>query len=216
MDAKEIIRLLDSKFKAHKYALANSFVYKWESDFFSITTTGYAQEVEVKISYSDFKADFKKLDKHNALISKFKGVGFRTKFLWRTYKIKSPAREVRGRVYRQREYETTESNGKRETYWRKNGFEFQWINSEVDYVTPGDCPNKFWYVCPAGVIPVEEVPEYAGLMYIDPETRRFKTIKRAPFIHKEKQDLTQILLDKFYWLSFNLKNKLNACLFRLK
>lgn len=24
---------------------------------------------------------------------------------------------------------------------------------------------------------------------------------RTPFIHKEKEDLTQILLDKFYWLS---------------
>lgn len=30
---------------------------------------------------------------------------------------------------------------------------------------------------------------------------RVTEVKKAPFIHKEKEDLTKILLDKFYYLS---------------
>lgn len=47
---------------------------------------------------------------------------------------------------------------------------------------------------------------YAGLMYILPNGK-IKVIKKAPFIHKEKHDLKQVLLDKFYYLSQRLKNE---------
>jgi hypothetical protein len=59
-----IIKELHKHFANHDYRLSNVFMYLWESDFFCISTSGYAIEVEVKISKSDFKADFKKTDKH--------------------------------------------------------------------------------------------------------------------------------------------------------
>lgn len=54
-------------------------------------------------------------------------------------------------------------------------------------------PNYFWYVVPAGLITVEEVPEYAGLMYV---SRRVdspllyrdisRDVKPAKQLHKDK------------------------------
>ena len=41
------------------YAIANLFVFLWESDFLLKTKAGYWYEVEVKISSSDFKNDRK-------------------------------------------------------------------------------------------------------------------------------------------------------------
>ena len=41
------------------YAIANLFVFSWESDFLLKTKSGYWYEVEVKISRSDFKNDRK-------------------------------------------------------------------------------------------------------------------------------------------------------------
>ncbi|MBR5043025.1 MAG: hypothetical protein IKX67_07270 [Bacteroidales bacterium] len=50
------------------YAIANLFVFDWESDFLLKTKAGYWYEVEVKISRSDFKADRKhKPEKYNIL-----------------------------------------------------------------------------------------------------------------------------------------------------
>lgn len=53
-------KLWFSEFKNYKYKLTNSFVFNWESDFFAISKSGYVVEVEIKISKSDFMADFKK------------------------------------------------------------------------------------------------------------------------------------------------------------
>lgn len=64
MDSSFIDKCLRKKFITHYYQLSNSFVYNEESDFFSVTALGYAQEIEVKVSKSDFKADFKK-QKHS-------------------------------------------------------------------------------------------------------------------------------------------------------
>lgn len=44
----------------HDYVLNNVYMFNWESDLFGISSSGYAVEVEVKISRSDFNADFKK------------------------------------------------------------------------------------------------------------------------------------------------------------
>ena len=42
MKVKEIQKKLRKKFEAHKYILENSYVYNWESDFFSVTVSGYS------------------------------------------------------------------------------------------------------------------------------------------------------------------------------
>ena len=69
-------------------------------------------------------------------------------------------------------------------------------------------PNKFYYVVPIGMITVDELPTYAGLMSYD--NGSINNVKEAPFIHKNKLDLSSILVDKFqaYWLNEKHKNRL--------
>jgi len=52
------------------YHLTNSFVFNWESDYFAISKSGYVYEIEIKVTRSDFKADFNKVEKHNILKSR--------------------------------------------------------------------------------------------------------------------------------------------------
>lgn len=56
-------------------------------------------------------------------------------------------------------------------------------------------PNYFWYVCQSGIIPISDVPEYAGLMYVanitnfipeDIGEEYLKLIKKAPLLHHDK------------------------------
>lgn len=58
-----------------RYFLNNLYVFSnsWESDYLSLTKSGYLYEGEVKISKSDFKADFKKEKKHLLLETKYNG-----------------------------------------------------------------------------------------------------------------------------------------------
>lgn len=67
IDAKGIIKSLRIKFLNHKYQINNAFIYDWESDFFTISESGYVYEVEIKISRGDFKDDFNKVEKHQLL-----------------------------------------------------------------------------------------------------------------------------------------------------
>jgi hypothetical protein len=60
MNAKKINYHLYGHFSNYEYRLFNSYIYAWESDFFAVSKTGYSVEVEIKISKSDFTADFKK------------------------------------------------------------------------------------------------------------------------------------------------------------
>ncbi|MCH9663413.1 MAG: hypothetical protein K0U66_07125, partial [Gammaproteobacteria bacterium] len=69
-------------------------------------------------------------------------------------------------------------------------------------------PNKFWFAVPEGLISIEDVPVYAGLYYIS-ESGNVTVAKRAPFIHKEKHNINKVLLDKFYYLSLRLKNRID-------
>lgn len=64
-------------------------------------------------------------------------------------------------------------------------------------------PNYFYYVCPQGVIAPEEVPEFAGLLYIKDDDG-FITVKSAPELHRKKHGFpVESLRDKFYWGMWN-------------
>lgn len=52
-------------------------------------------------------------------------------------------------------------------------------------------PNYFWYVAPAGVVPLEDVPEHAGL--IEVVGPGLVSRKRAPRLHSGKIELRQLL-----------------------
>lgn len=152
MTEKSIIKILEYKYmKLAKYMLANSFIFKWESDFFVLNKNGYCVEFEIKISRSDFKNDKKKIKKHILLENK-----------------------------------SDLSRSK--------------IKQEI-------LPNKFYYVVPNNLISLEEIPQYAGLIYIN-DNNSLRTIKEAPFIHKDKLNLDKILCKKFYWNWLNTKTKL--------
>ncbi len=45
-------------------------------------------------------------------------------------------------------------------------------------------PSYFWFVVPKNLIGIEDIPEYAGLIYY--EEGRLAVIKRAPRTHSEK------------------------------
>jgi hypothetical protein len=47
-------------------------------------------------------------------------------------------------------------------------------------------PNRFFFVCEEGLIKPEEVPEYAGLIYIDPTINFITEKKPAKLLHKTK------------------------------
>lgn len=130
---KSILKILNRDFLSQpKYLINNLYVFSWESDYLALTKSGYWYEIEVKISRSDFKADFKKDRKHKTLM-------------------------------------------------RDNDRK---------------CPNYFYYAVPENLISVDEIPEYAGLIYID-DHGYSKTIKGAPLLHKDKLKLD--LQDKFYY-----------------
>ena len=63
-----IRRVLNLEYLSNpKYLISNLYVFDWESDYLAKTKAGYWYEVEIKISISDFKNDFKKKDKHEIL-----------------------------------------------------------------------------------------------------------------------------------------------------
>lgn len=127
------------------------FSHTWESDFLALTKSGYLYEGEVKISKSDFKADFKKKDKHTLL---------------------------------------------RESYEKIEGVEGKLR------------PHYFFYVVPENLITEDEVPEYAGLVYMTEHFPYWKWVKQAPLLHKEKfTDEELNLQEKFYYNMVSWKDK---------
>lgn len=60
LSEQKIQRILRFQYMTNpRYVAENLFVFKWESDFLFKTRSGYWHEVEIKISFSDFKNDAK-------------------------------------------------------------------------------------------------------------------------------------------------------------
>lgn len=71
-------------------------------------------------------------------------------------------------------------------------------------------PDFFYYCVPENLISVEEVPEYAGLLYVN-DYGFLTTPKSAPRLKKEKTDLSKLnLTDKFYFRYQHYLGKYNA------
>jgi hypothetical protein len=60
-------------------------------------------------------------------------------------------------------------------------------------------PNQFYYAVPKGLVKVQEIPKYAGLLTIDKDGQ-VDVLKRAPYMHKRKMDMDKTLLKKYYHL----------------
>lgn len=134
----------------HKWQSPNAYLFEWESDFISVTRAGLVHEFEIKVSRSDYLADFKK-HKH--------------------------ARQVL-------------QTGKMKIVSHVPGWTREY-----------DCarPNYFWYVIPEGLVHVEEIPDYAGLLTVvwldlyDGPLPVLSEKKRAPRLHREKATDRQLL-----------------------
>lgn len=153
MDVKEIQNTLyhTLRVRGHWAIAPNIFIFPWESDLFSILKSGRSCEFEIKTSRSDFRADFKKVAKHQILKTGSRPPDYMEK-LWL-------ARGTPG------------------------------INIKLDENGMVACPrpNYFWYCCPKGLIKPEEVPEYAGLMYITGSYYQ-NDVKKPPLLHKDTYD----------------------------
>ena len=136
MDSKEITAILGRQLfeMGHSPICANfQTIALHECDIISVNSGGNLCEFEIKISASDFKADFKKVFKHTTLKS-------------------GPYAKV----------------------------------SKKGEVTHLAC-SYFTYVCPACLIREDQIPPYAGLIWIHADGRIDHKIK-APMLHKFKAD----------------------------
>lgn len=78
-------------------------------------------------------------------------------------------------------------------------------------------PNKFFYVVPENMIKAEEVPNYAGLMYVPNEPHKdIVTVKEAPFIHKNKLEFEKVLCSKFYHYWLEMKRQVSELKYEIK
>lgn len=224
MQASDIQRVLKYHFNSHKYELQNSFVFNWECDFFSITKAGYAYEVEIKVSRSDFFADFKK-EKHILFNKIIEGKAFYWKDIGKSwegsqicsfkYKTLEPPFRSRGKDlpagvvydYKSGKYITNQWDG---YYLREHNH--QTLNAPATRIrfidlTKISFPNRFYYACPEGLIKPEEIPKYAGLYYATPGD--LKMIKQAPLLSKRIMDLKPVLLEKFYYECVRLRHQIS-------
>jgi len=129
--------------------LPNFTPFHWhECDLFSITKALYFHEIEIKVSRSDFRADFNKLDKHRVLSS-----------------------EHTGR---------------------------DWFGQPL---SAAKFPRTFCYACPAEMLTVDDVPAYAGLIWVRRQKKGFwngatgylvTVEKRPPALPAEKMTSEQV------------------------
>lgn len=186
-----IQKRLNHFFASWKYNVDGLFVFSWESDKLLWTKAGYIYEFEIKISRSDFKADFKhKIAKHLILASAV------------SLEIGQPQMSDLFDNYlkqRKKKYGKFLSD---EDIRR----EFEQIGNIQDK----RMPNYFYYAVPEGLIQPEEVPPYAGLLWLTKEYQYGGGIirkKQAPCLHKTKYTEGELDLgQKFY---YNWKSAVN-------
>lgn len=220
-DLQQAVRRL---FHNHQYILVNSYVFNWESDLFSVTKTGNVYEVEMKISKADFKKDFEK-EKHllfqSNAIGKTHHITGRPGHRWAW----EPAALIGNISYNEITWQHPDGyyydfrlgtyvTGYGESFIKRKNAELsaEYTSIKITPIQDILCPNRFYYASPPGIISVENLPPYAGLIHLDKDKEAF-IVKQAPFLHKRyllEKKLAKILLDKFWYLSQNQRYHLQA------
>lgn len=204
MTEKDIQKKLLSFFVSHKYKFLNVYYFKNESDWLSFLNNGMCYEGEIKISRSDFFADIKK-----PRYRLYQDHGTNKYFVkrGRVVTIYNPSWELTEsypELVTSKEHITR--NYRDDSITTSITFNMD-VACEVDFIKPDmdSYPNKFFYIVPEGLVSVDEVPEYAGLIYIS--SNSVKKVKDGKFIHKNKLSMDK-LFDKLYY--FYATNKLKA------
>lgn len=176
MNSKQIQDRLSILFSNHEHHFLNKYIFDsdWESDFFSVTSSGYLCEVEIKISKSDFAADF-------------------IKFKHKIFESRNQTEVIKEAKY------------KYSKRWKK-----QVRRAPEKKINPQETkmPNRFYFACPEGLLNVDDIPEYAGLIYVTSTAATI--IKNAPLLHKRKEDVQELLFSKYRWGYVNTKNDLDV------
>lgn len=211
MTEKFIQKALFRLFQSHEFRFTNTYFFNNESDWLSFLNSGFCYECEIKISRSDFKADFKK-ERHVAHQANESGSGM---FLRKhgVSKISNPSWElcreypdlIESSEYVHR-YRTS-----REPFFeeRTEVYIYMNVSSKVEFLSHKNkmLPNKFFYVVPKGLIKKEEVPDYAGLIYVD-ENGFCTKIKDGKFLHKDKLEPAKLFKKTYLSYEFELYKKL--------
>jgi hypothetical protein len=177
----------------HEHKFENVYIHEWEADCFSVTKSGYSYEIEVKVSRSDFFADFKK-PKHQ---------------FFRTFKTGRGILNL-GESWKCEGWPIVD------TFPELREFRIRYTNFNASNFSYKNCPNKFFFACPSGLIDISEVPEYAGLIYVGKEyLDEYRVIKKAPYLHKDPVKPNELLFDKYYWMCMDQKNKIRDLQWRV-
>lgn len=173
---QSIQRRLDKFFASWKYNVDGLYVFEWESDKLIWTKAGYIYEFEIKISRADFRNDFKhKKDKHIILQGPTAGEQLMPRF-----------------------YESYEWN--KRNYASIEDYKARLKPTDGYYIANHKKPNFFYYAVPEGMIRPDEVPEYAGLVYVPETLGSLRIVRKAPQLHKEKYKDSELNLgEKFYY-----------------
>jgi len=153
--------------KGHKYMCSNTMCIPGvgEADFLSVNKSLFITEYEIKVSKSDFKADFRnKVAKHKRMV---------------------------GELISRRKW-----TGHCKT--TNEGIYEEWEEIQKPFV------NYFFFVCPKDLISIEEVPDYAGLIYAEEISMNYKDytrvictqIKKPKRFHMDKVS-DKVLLDMY-------------------
>lgn len=226
MDAQDINNALYQHFANYEYKLNNTYVFAWESDFFAQSKSGYYVECEVKISRGDYFKDFEK-DKHRLFKDVFAGkshhiyrnVGWaqgdnlgivRESYICldrHQVDTTKPLIERNYGFYRkhnkphmQKQYVVNDWDFRRISIRYKEFQNYAPVTGiRIKPITEILCPHQFYYVVPENLVKLEEVPKYAGLIYINENViDKARVIKRAPYLHKRPMKMDSVLLKKYY------------------
>ncbi len=158
---KRINLALVAHFNSHQlYCPNTTTVFPWEADLVSVTRSNFIHEYEIKISRSDFLADFKKT-KHRLLKEK-----------WSNGHSYSITKDELEKICAKWEPEAREAL------------------THLHYNEIKQIPNYFWFVCYGFDVSLEEIPEYAGYIKIEESVDYIfvNRIKEPPRIHRHKLD----------------------------
>lgn len=180
MNETDIQKILMARYN-HEYVLTNSYIFGWESDYFGMAKqSGYFYEIEIKISKSDFKNDFKnKTVKHLCLSNGHKDI------------ISIPQKEAQRYIYPKGHIKLGYSPLK-----YKNNI----IPNRFYYAVPEELVNKI----------IDLLPKYAGLLVIKnnycEEIKNAPLLHKK----KNLPLLMPILFKKYYYGYLGLINKVKS------
>jgi hypothetical protein len=167
-----------------KYVLENLYVFRWESDKFIETKSGLIYEVEIKVSRSDYKNDFKnKKDKHVILEGKEEHIPSYEEYKER---FKHYGSDINDKYYRT------------ENFKKPNFFYYAVPEGMIDVSEVPEYAGLI-YVLPEGKRDTKD-----GNFCWD----GFYVVKNAPKLHSEKYADDELKLsEKFYYNMLSWKEK---------